>query len=283
MQRLIVMSWLSWAGGSVGVMKLSGSRGRRERDGGERYGRLRTCRGKAFSSPWTFARPLRPNALAGRSGDVPSPQYDPAMCRSESHGSGRRCPGCGSYKAAAKANGKRRLAREARRTVVEHLKEQGLVESAAAVLAAPPSVLKEFMEELGIDPEVLGKTPLPSTHTNPPSAKLLIAQARPSGTSSRHRRSPRLRLLSTQPKRTLPRPITTRTKRESLSTATATATGPGSAKRRRSWKQEQVPPKLSPSSRNCSRRPRTRTSMPNGVKPNHAMTLPPRSSACGRT
>src|SRR5690606_11095881 len=86
---------------------------------------------------------------AGR-GDVPSPQYDPAMCRSKSHGSGRRCPGCGSYKAAAKANGNRRLAREARRKVVEHLKEQGLVESAAAVLAAPPSVLKEFMEGLGI-------------------------------------------------------------------------------------------------------------------------------------
>jgi hypothetical protein len=51
-----------------------------------------------------------------------------------------------------------------------------LVESAAAVLAAPPSVLKEFMEGLGIDPEILGKTPMPSTHANPPSAKLLIAQ-----------------------------------------------------------------------------------------------------------
>src|SRR5690606_36794105 len=70
------------------------------------------------------------------------------------------------------------LAREARRKVVEHLKEQGLVESAAAVLAAPPSVLKEFMEGLGIDPEILGKTPMPSTHANPPSAKLLIAQAK---------------------------------------------------------------------------------------------------------
>lgn len=116
--------------------------------------------------------------LQANRGDVPSSQYDPAMCRSKSHGSGRRCPGCGSYKAAAKANGNRRLAREARRKVVEHLKEQGLVESAAAVLAAPPSVLKEFMEGLGIDPEILGKTPMPSTHANPPSAKLLIAQAK---------------------------------------------------------------------------------------------------------
>ncbi|WP_458683390.1 hypothetical protein [Prescottella equi] len=34
------------------------------------------------------------------------------------------------------------------------------------------------MEGLGIDPEILGKTPMPSTHANPPSAKLLIAQAK---------------------------------------------------------------------------------------------------------
>ncbi|TCN53466.1 ADP-ribosyltransferase exoenzyme [Rhodococcus sp. SMB37] len=113
----------------------------------------------------------------GQRGDVSSSQYNPPMCRSKAHGSGRRCPGCGSYKAAAKANGNRRLAREARKKVVDHLKEQGLIESAAAIQAAPPSVLKEFMEGLGIDPEILGKTPMPSTHANPPSAKLLIAQA----------------------------------------------------------------------------------------------------------
>ncbi len=112
-------------------------------------------------------------------GDVSSPQYSAGMCRSKAHGTGRRCPGCGSYKAAAKANGNRRLGREARKKVVDHLKEQGLVETAAAIQAAPPpSVLKEFMEGLGIDPEILGKTPMPSTHANPPSAKLLIAQAK---------------------------------------------------------------------------------------------------------
>ncbi len=94
------------------------------------------------------------------------------------HGTGRRCPGCGSYAAAAKANGNRRLGREARKKVVDHLKEQGLIETAAAIQKAPPSVLQEFMEGLGIDPEVLGKTPMPSTHANPPSAKLLIAQAK---------------------------------------------------------------------------------------------------------
>ncbi|MDH6285035.1 ADP-ribosyltransferase [Prescottella agglutinans] len=100
------------------------------------------------------------------------------MCRSKAHGTGRRCPGCGSYGAAAKANANRRLGREARKKVVDHLKEQGLVETAAAIQAAPPSVLKEFMEGLGIDAEVLGQTPIPSTHANPPSAKLLIAQAK---------------------------------------------------------------------------------------------------------
>ena len=111
-------------------------------------------------------------------GDVSSSQYDAPMCRSKAHGTGRRCPGCGSYGAAAKANANRRLGREARKKVVDHLKEQGLVESAAAIQAAPPSVLQEFMEGLGIDPEILGKTPMPSTHANPPSAKLLIAQAK---------------------------------------------------------------------------------------------------------
>jgi len=52
-----------------------------------------------------------------------------------------------------------------------------MVETAAAVQAAPPSVLPELMAALGIDPSVLGKTPMPSTHANPPSAKLLIAHA----------------------------------------------------------------------------------------------------------
>ncbi|WP_280781079.1 ADP-ribosyltransferase [Rhodococcus opacus] len=99
------------------------------------------------------------------------------MCRSKAHGSGRRCPGCGSYKAAAKANANRRLGREARKKVVDHLNKQGMVETAAAVQAAPPSVLPELMSALGIDSSVLGDTPMPSIHANPPSAKLLIAHA----------------------------------------------------------------------------------------------------------
>ncbi|QHE73686.1 MULTISPECIES: ADP-ribosyltransferase [Rhodococcus] len=99
------------------------------------------------------------------------------MCRSQAHGSGRRCPGCGGYKAAARANANRRLGREARKKVVTHLKEQGLLGAAAAVQSAPPSILKEFMEGLGIDAKILGGTPMPSVHAIPPSAKLLIAQA----------------------------------------------------------------------------------------------------------
>lgn len=111
-------------------------------------------------------------------GDMAYCQYDAGMCRSKGHGTGRRCPGCGSYESAAKANGNRRLSREARKKVVAYLKDQGMNNAAAAIQAAPPSVLKEFMEGMGIDPEILGKTPLPSTHANPPSAKLLIAQAK---------------------------------------------------------------------------------------------------------
>jgi hypothetical protein len=122
---------------------------------------------------------LARHVIGGRPayGDVPSAQKDAPMCRSKAHGSGRRCPGCGSYKAAAKANTNRRLGREARKKVVDHLKQQGLSETAAAVQAAPPSVLPELMAALGIDPSVLGDTPMPSTHAHPPSAKLLIAHA----------------------------------------------------------------------------------------------------------
>lgn len=104
-------------------------------------------------------------------------QYSGPMCRAKSNG-GRRCPKCGSYSAAANANANRRLGREARKKVVAHLKEQGLVETAAAVQAAPPSMLPELMAGLGIDKSVLGSTPMPSAHANPPSAKLLIAQAK---------------------------------------------------------------------------------------------------------
>ncbi len=105
-----------------------------------------------------------------------SSQYSALMCRSKSHGA-RRCPGCGSYSAAAKANANRRHGRNARKKVVDHLKEQGMVETAAAVQSAPPSILPELMAALGIDQSVLGETPMPSVHANPPSAKLLIAHA----------------------------------------------------------------------------------------------------------
>ncbi|QIV79594.1 hypothetical protein EXE63_00670 (plasmid) [Mycolicibacterium frederiksbergense] len=99
------------------------------------------------------------------------------MCRSTKHG-GRRCPGCGSYGAAAKANGNRRLGRMARKKVVDHLTEQGLVDTAKAILSAPPSILPEFMKAMGIEESVLGDVPMPSTHANPPSAGLLIAAAK---------------------------------------------------------------------------------------------------------
>ena len=41
------------------------------------------------------------------------------MCRSNKDG-GRRCPGCGGFKAVAKANGNRPLGRLARKIVVDH-------------------------------------------------------------------------------------------------------------------------------------------------------------------
>lgn len=99
------------------------------------------------------------------------------MCRAIEHG-GRRCPGCGGYAAAAKANGNRRLGRLARKKVVDHLKAAGLTNAASAIQAAPPSILPEFMAAMGIDKSILGDIPMPSTHSNPPSAGLLIAAAK---------------------------------------------------------------------------------------------------------
>ena len=98
------------------------------------------------------------------------------VCRAKVEG-GRRCPACGAYPAAAKANANRRHGREARRKLVEHLRSLGLLETAAAVQAAPPSMLPELMEALNVDPAILGTTPLPSTHSNPPSAAEILAIA----------------------------------------------------------------------------------------------------------
>ncbi|MGH3582626.1 MAG: hypothetical protein ACRDUB_13645, partial [Mycobacterium sp.] len=66
----------------------------------------------------------------------------------------------------------------ARKKVVDHLTELGLVDTAKAILSAPPSILPEFMKAMGIEESVLGDLPMPSTHANPPSAGLLIAAAK---------------------------------------------------------------------------------------------------------
>lgn len=98
------------------------------------------------------------------------------MCKSK-HQGGKRCPSCGSVTAAMKANGNRRQGRIARTKVAEYLREQGLTTTADLVMKAPPSMLPELMESLGIDASILGDTPLPSAHAKPPSAGDLIAAA----------------------------------------------------------------------------------------------------------
>ncbi|WP_420878963.1 ADP-ribosyltransferase domain-containing protein [Rhodococcus sp. (in: high G+C Gram-positive bacteria)] len=98
------------------------------------------------------------------------------MCRSIEDG-GRRCPSCSGYSAAARMNSNKARNRKVRALVVAHLKEQGLVETAAAVQQAAPSMMPELMQELGIDQSILGGLALPSTHMGPPSAAALIEQA----------------------------------------------------------------------------------------------------------
>ncbi|GAB7065869.1 hypothetical protein [Mycolicibacterium hodleri] len=99
------------------------------------------------------------------------------MCRSLKNGQRRRCPSCTSYPAAARANGNRRQGRLARRKVVDHLESLGLVETAAAVLAAPPSVLATFMAATDIDPAILGEVPMPGAGPNGADVTALVEKA----------------------------------------------------------------------------------------------------------
>ncbi|KKF03790.1 hypothetical protein WN67_00645, partial [Mycolicibacterium obuense] len=99
------------------------------------------------------------------------------MCRSLKNGQRRRCPSCTSYPAAARANGNRRQGRLARRKVVDHLESLGLAETAAAVLAAPPSVLATFMAATDIDPAILGEVPMPGAGPNGADVTALVEKA----------------------------------------------------------------------------------------------------------
>ncbi|KAA1249867.1 hypothetical protein F0Q45_12745 [Mycobacterium simiae] len=65
----------------------------------------------------------------------------------------------------------------ARRKVVDHLNSIGLVATARAVLAAPPSMLAPFMAAMDIDPAVLGDAAMPGTGPNGADATVLIEKA----------------------------------------------------------------------------------------------------------
>lgn len=222
----------------------------------------------------------RPAACArmcvwGSRGDVPSPQYNPPMCRSKAHGSGRRCQAVGATKPLPRptetAGSPARLARSRRPpegTRTDRVRGRHP--------AAPPSVLKEFMEGLGIDPEILGKTPMPSTHANPPSAKLLIAQVKAERDKLTAPKITPAQAALDAAEANVAAVDHEPTRHEKRSTATA----PGFVKRTKRWKRGQAPPKPSLNSRSCSTRPRPHTSMPSAARAKRATTLSPRSSAC---
>lgn len=197
----------------------------------------------------------------------------------EGHGTGRRCPGCGSYAAAAKANGNRRLGREARKKVVDHLKAEGLLDTAAAIQAAPPSVLQEFMEGLGIDPEILGKTPMPSTHSNPPSAKLLIAQAK-----AEREKLAGPKITAAQAALAAAEENVTAVDAEADEARKAVNRYRSACARpRRHWRRGPDLPRRSLNSSSRSTTPRPPTSTPNAASSRSATTSQPRSSACATT
>lgn len=92
------------------------------------------------------------------------------MCRSVTTGEPRRCASRTNYAAAATMRRHRRLARDARRAVASYLSDQGLPKAAAAVMAAPPSMLAEFIRRFGVPASVLGELPMPGTGPKPASA-----------------------------------------------------------------------------------------------------------------
>ena len=98
------------------------------------------------------------------------------MCRSEKEG-GRRCS-CGtSYAAAARANGNRRVWRQARRKVAALLQVRGLERTAAQLQKASPGVLPEFMRELGIPRAALEGLELPSSGSEKGRARAVALAA----------------------------------------------------------------------------------------------------------
>ena len=126
------------------------------------------------------------------------------MCRSLKNGQRRRCPSCTSFPAAARANGNRRQGRLARRRVVDHLTGVGLVDTANAVMAAPPSVLAPFMAAAGIDPTILGDVPMPGIGPNGVDATALVQLAN-SERAQQHHRAQQALVASTAPVSVSPR------------------------------------------------------------------------------
>lgn len=99
------------------------------------------------------------------------------MYRSAKSGEPRRCATCTSYATLARKGRYRREARAARRVVVTYLIDRGLPQTAAAVLASPPSMLAEVMDKLDIPTTVLGDLPMPGTGAAPASAAEVLRLA----------------------------------------------------------------------------------------------------------
>lgn len=128
------------------------------------------------------------------------------MCRSLKNGQRRRCPACSSFPAAARANGSRRQGRLARRKVVDHLNSIGLVDTATAVLASPPSMLAPFMAATGLDPAILGDVPMPGTGPKGADAAALIKQANDERAQQHRRAAQQAAAVCATPSVVSPRP-----------------------------------------------------------------------------
>jgi hypothetical protein len=131
------------------------------------------------------------------------------MCRSLKNGQRRRCPSCSAFPAAARANGNRRQSRTARRKLVDHLHGLGLVDTATAVLAAPPSVLAPFMAATGIAPAILGDIPMPGVGPKAADITALVQRANDER-AQLNRRAAKPSAVCASPTVSSPRPLLAR-------------------------------------------------------------------------
>lgn len=98
------------------------------------------------------------------------------MCRAcTGEHKGRRCPSSYSTHSRLKNNGYRRRGRLIRRTIAHHLRAEGFPDTAAMIMATPPSGMGAIINALDLDPTVIGDMMCPHNNSGVPSVSHVLA------------------------------------------------------------------------------------------------------------